>query len=94
MSNHRPDFDWMRLDYNDTLDNIIWDTLFTGGGSLDEKTSKSVKAGRSSVFCVPMDLRAILPNCRCPSLCDDRSGAYGMLGLDGLLLNPVTRLCQ
>lgn len=68
MSNHHPGVDEMRFYNNDTLDNKFRDTLSTAGGSLDVETITSVKAGRLSVFCVPLDLRGILPICRCPSL--------------------------
>ncbi|KAJ6169205.1 hypothetical protein N7497_002048 [Penicillium chrysogenum] len=93
MSKYRLRVGWIRHANYETLDRIFWDALSTSAGGLDPKTIQTIKAARIVGLLRSRGFTSRLANKPEPEpIRDDESGAYQMLGLDGLLINPATKL--
>ncbi|KAJ6179632.1 hypothetical protein N7519_010093 [Penicillium mononematosum] len=93
MSKYRLRVGWIRHANYETLDGIFWDALSTSAGGLDPKTIQTIKAARIVGLLRSRGFTSRLANKPEPEpIRDDESGAYEMLGLDGLLINPATKL--
>ncbi|KAJ5229329.1 hypothetical protein N7489_010037 [Penicillium chrysogenum] len=93
MSKYRLRVGWIRHANYKTLDRIFWDALSTSAGGLDPKTIQTIKAARIVGLLRSRGFTSRLTNKPEPEpIRDDESGAYQMLGLDGLLINPATKL--
>ena len=93
MSKYRLRVGWIRYANYETLDRIFWDSLSKSAGGLDPETIKTIKAARIIGLLRSHGFTSRLKNKPEPEpIRDDESGAYEMLGLDGLLIAPATKL--
>ncbi|KAJ5735594.1 uncharacterized protein N7483_000719 [Penicillium malachiteum] len=84
---------WIRHANYEILDRIFWDILSRSTGNLDADTLQTIKAARIVGLLRSHGFTSRLGNKTEPEpIRDDESGAYNMLGLDGLLLTPATKL--
>jgi hypothetical protein len=92
MSKYRLRVGWIRHANYETLDRIFWDVLSTSA-DLDPGTIQTIKAARIIGLLRSHGFTSRLANKPAPEpIRDDESGAYEMLGLDGLLIAPATKL--
>lgn len=92
MSKYRLGVGWIRHGNYETLDRIFWDTLSTSTG-LGHETIQAIKSARIVGLLRSHGFTSRLANQPEPEpIRDDESGAYEMLGLDGLLIAPATKL--
>ncbi|KAJ6021967.1 hypothetical protein N7540_007471 [Penicillium herquei] len=93
MSHYRLRVGWIRHANYEILDRIFWDILSRSAGNLDADTIQTIKAARIVGLLRSHGFTSCLGNNTEPEpIRDDESGAYNMLGLDGLLLTPATKL--
>ncbi|KAJ5609629.1 hypothetical protein N7528_010196 [Penicillium herquei] len=93
MSHFRLRVGWVRHTNYEILDRIFWDILSRSAGNLDADTIQTIKAARIVGLLRSRGFTSRLGNNKEPEpIRDDKSGAYNMLGLDGLLLTPATKL--
>ncbi|KAI0477841.1 hypothetical protein GGR56DRAFT_639012 [Xylariaceae sp. FL0804] len=84
---------WIRYeDYNE-LARSFWETFSHEVGGLSEDTTKAIRAARVLGLLRSRGFTSRLANEPKPvPIKDDHGGRYNMMILDGLLLNPATRL--
>lgn len=93
MSHYRLRIGWIRHANYDVLDRIFWDTLSTSAGGLDSDTIQAIKVALVVGLLRSHGFTSRLANKPEPEpIRDDESGAYNILGLDSLLINPATKL--
>lgn len=93
MSKYRLSVGWIRYGNYDTLNNSFWNTLSVGAGGLEEATIQTIKSAMIVGLLLSHGFTSRLANMPKPEpIRDDESGAYEMLGLDGLLIVPATKL--
>ncbi|OJJ67243.1 hypothetical protein ASPBRDRAFT_136485 [Aspergillus brasiliensis CBS 101740] len=84
---------WVRYDDYTILEDMFWSTFSKEAGGLDNETVKTIKAARIVGLLLSRGFTSRLSNTSQPvPIKDDESGAYNMRDLDGLLINPSTRL--
>lgn len=83
---------WIRYEDYEDLERSFWETLSDNMGGLGEDTTKAIKAARVVGLLRSWGSTNRLANQPKPvPIKDDDGGRYGMMILDGLLLNPNTR---
>lgn len=93
MSKYRLGVGWIRYGDYDTLEKKFWDILSTGIGGFNGETVRTIKGAMIVGLLRSRGFTSRLANMpMAEPIRDDESGAYEMLGLDGLLINPATRL--
>ena len=93
MSKYRLGVGWIRYENYGTLNSSFWNILSAGAGGLEEETIQTIKSAMIVGLLLSHGFTSRLANMPEPEpIRDDESGAYEMLGLDGLLINPATRL--
>lgn len=93
MSKYRLGVGWIRYGNYDTLDRTFWDTLSEGAGGLGQETIRTITSARIVGLLLSHGFTSRLANMPEPEpIRDDESGAYEILGLDGLLIVPATEL--
>lgn len=84
---------WVRYDDYPFLEEIFWSTFSEESGGLGNETIGTIKAARIMGLLLSRGFTSRLANMPDPvPIRDDESGAYNMRDLDGLLINPATRL--
>jgi hypothetical protein len=84
---------WIRYEDYDDLVRSFWETFSDEVGGLGEDTTKAIKAARVVGLLRSRGFTSRLANMPEPvPIKDDDSGRYSIMILDGLLLNPATRL--
>lgn len=93
MSKYRLGVGWVRYGNYDTLNNNFWNILSAGTGGLEEETIRTIKSAMIVGLLLSHGFTSRLANMPKPEpIRDDESGAYEVLGLDGLLIVPATKL--
>ncbi|KAJ5944568.1 Aminoglycoside phosphotransferase [Penicillium verrucosum] len=93
ISKYRLGVGWVRYGNYDTLNNNFWNILSVGTGGLEEETIRTIKSIMIVGLLLSYRFTSRLANMPKPEpICDDESGAYEVLGLDGLLIVPTTKL--
>lgn len=93
MSKYRLRVGWIRYANYETMDRIFWDSLSKSAGGLEPETIKTIKAARIIGLLRSHGFTSRLKNRPEPEpIRDDESGASKMLGLDGTLIAPATKL--
>lgn len=93
MSKYRLGHGYIRYGDYDDLDKIFWDTFFIAAGGLDVGTIQIIKSATVVGLLLSHGFTSRLNNMPEPEpIRDDAQGAYRMLGLDGLLLAPATKI--
>ncbi|KAJ5380871.1 uncharacterized protein N7496_003299 [Penicillium cataractarum] len=82
----------IRYDNYDALDKIFWDVLSTHAVRFDGETVRTINAAMVVDLLLSHGFTSRPANMPIPEPIRDESGAYEMLGLDCLLINPATRL--
>lgn len=83
---------WVRHANYETLDRIFWNALSTSAG-LDPESIQTIKEARIVGLLRSHGFTSRLANKPEPEpIRDNKSEAYKMLGLDGLLISPATKL--
>jgi Ser/Thr protein kinase RdoA (MazF antagonist) len=84
---------WIKYEDYDDLTRSFWETFSDEVGGLSVDTTKAIKAARVLGLLRSWGFTSRLANEPKPvPIKDDDSGGYNMMILDGLLLNPATRL--
>ncbi|KAI0402782.1 hypothetical protein F4802DRAFT_599741 [Xylaria palmicola] len=84
---------WIKYEDYDDLVRSFWETFSTEVGGLSDDTTKAIKAARVLGLLRSWGFTSRLANMPKPvPIKDDGGGRYNMMILDGLLLNPATRL--
>lgn len=92
MSKYRLGVGWIRYGNYDTLNSSFWNILSAGAGG-GEATIRTIKSAMIVGLLLSHGFTSRLANMPKPEpIRDDESGAYEMLGLDGLLIVPATKL--
>jgi len=82
---------WIRYHNYDALQETFWRVFSDEAGGLDRDTVRAIKSARVVGLLRSRGFTSRLANAPEPvPIRDDESGAYNMMILDGLLLNPVT----
>lgn len=93
MSKYSLSVGWIGYDNYNTLDNKVWGTFSAGTGVLYEQTIQTIKSAMIVGLLLSHGFTSRLSNMPEPEpIRDNESGAYGMLGLDDLLINPAMKL--
>ncbi|KAL3475552.1 hypothetical protein BJX99DRAFT_247471 [Aspergillus californicus] len=95
MSHYRLRVGWIRHSNYDSLHSTFWDGFSAGAedGVLAEETIRTIRSAMVIGLLRAHGFTSRLANMPEPQpIRDDESGAYRMLGLDSLLINPATRL--
>lgn len=83
---------WIRYDDYDILQETFWNVFREEVGGLDDDVIQVIKSARVVGLLLTSGFTRRLANLTEPvPIRDDESGAYNMLDLDGLLINPTTR---
>ncbi|PWY70639.1 hypothetical protein BO83DRAFT_399780 [Aspergillus eucalypticola CBS 122712] len=83
---------WVRYDDNVTLEDIFWSTFTNEAGGLSDETVKTIEAARIVGLLLSRGFTSRLSKTtEVVPIRDDKSRAYNMRDLDGLLINPATR---
>ncbi|KAB5554755.1 hypothetical protein GE09DRAFT_1122247 [Coniochaeta sp. 2T2.1] len=84
---------WIRYEDYDDLARSFWETFSNEVGGLSEDTIRAIEAARVLGLLRSRGFTSRLANMPKPlPIKDDGGGRYNMMILDGLLLNPATRL--
>ncbi|KAK3994287.1 hypothetical protein QBC44DRAFT_349077 [Cladorrhinum sp. PSN332] len=84
---------WIRYEDYDDLERSFWETFSDEVGGLSDDTTKAIKAARVLGLLQSRGFTSRFANMPKPvPIKDDAGGRYNMMILDGLLLNPATRL--
>lgn len=93
MSKYRLGVGWIRYDYYDALSETFWSILSADVGAIEEEMIRTIKYAMIVGILLSHGFTSRLANMQKPEpIRDDESGAYEMLGLDGLLIVPATKL--
>lgn len=95
MSKYRLGAGWIRYENYGTLNNTLtfWDIFSAGVVGLDDETIETIKSAMIIGLLLSHGFRSRLANMPEPEpIRDDENRAYEMLGLNGLLINPATKL--
>ncbi|KAI3135745.1 hypothetical protein DTO012A7_4829 [Penicillium roqueforti] len=92
MSKYRLGVGWIRYGNYDTLNNF-WNILSADTRGLEKETFRTIKSAMIVGLLLSHGFTSRLANMPKPEpIRDDKSGAYKMLGLDGLLIVPATSI--
>ncbi|KAK2748363.1 hypothetical protein FQN57_001021 [Myotisia sp. PD_48] len=84
-----------RFDDYMELEELFWNTFSYHAGGLTDETIGVIKSARIMGLLLSSGFTTRLKNMPEPTVIqDDESGAYNMLQLDGLLINPATRFTE
>lgn len=93
MSKYSLGVGWIRYENYNTLNKNFWNIFSAEAGDLDEQTIQTIKSAIIVGLLLSHGFTSRLANMPEPEpIRDDESGAYEMLSLDGLLINPATKL--
>ena len=93
MSKYRLGIGWIRYGNYDTLNSDFWNILCAETGGLEEGTIRTIKSAMIVGLLLSHGFTSRLANMPKPEpIRDDKSGAHKMLGLDGLLIFPGTKI--
>lgn len=83
---------WRRYEGYEALQDTFWSTFQDEVGNLSTETMKTIKSARIIGLLRSRGFTKRLANMPpATPICDDETGRYNMLFLDGLLINPATR---
>ncbi|KAI0004021.1 hypothetical protein F4779DRAFT_600598 [Xylariaceae sp. FL0662B] len=86
---------WTRYDDYDALQETFWGVFREEVGGLSDEVIRVIKAARVVGLLMSSGFTCRLANMPKPvPIRDDESGAYNMLDLDGLLINPPTSFVE
>jgi hypothetical protein len=86
---------WIRYQDYDALQETFWRVFSEESGGLDNDTVRAIKSARIVGQLRSRGFTSRLANAPKPvPIRDDKSGAYNMMILDGLLLNPATSFVE
>ena len=84
---------WSRYDDYAATEEAFWDTFCKASGEHDPHVIKTIKAARVVGLLLSVGFTSRLANEKEPTpIQDDEAGAYSMRDLDGLLINPSTKM--
>lgn len=84
---------WIRYDDYRATEEAFWEAFSNEAGEHNPQVIKTIKAARIVGLLLSLGFTSRLANLAEPTpIRDDESGAYNMRDLDGLLINPTTRL--
>ncbi|KAI0100324.1 hypothetical protein GGR51DRAFT_575408 [Nemania sp. FL0031] len=84
---------WIRYDDYNILQEMFWDVFSKEAGGLSNDIIKAIHSARVVGLLLSKGFTSRLANMPEPEpIQDNESGAYNMLHLDGLLINPATRI--
>ena len=86
---------WIRYEDYDNLQECFWKILCDEVGGLSKETIRAIKSARVVGLLLSSGFTSRLANMPEPvPIRDDETGAYNMLDLNGLLINPATRFIE
>lgn len=93
MSKYHLGVGWVRHGNYDTLNNNFWNILSAGIGVLEAETIQTIKSAMIVDLLLSHGFTSRLANMPKPEpIRDDESGANKLLGLDGLIIVPATKV--